>query len=63
MVYKTFLYRVKTYICKKIMTKAIAEIINLCEALSNKHGLCIIAALSEKKKYISEAKSVGKRLN
>ena len=36
------------------MTKAIAEIIELCGALSNKHRLRIIAALSEKKKYISE---------
>jgi len=45
------------------MTKAIAKIIELCEALSNKHQLRIIAALSEKRKYTSEAKSGGKMLN
>ncbi|MCK4735939.1 MAG: helix-turn-helix transcriptional regulator [Methanophagales archaeon] len=40
-----------------MMTKTLAEIIKLCEALSNRHRLRIIAALSEKKekrKYISE---------
>ena len=36
------------------MSKNLDEIVNLCEALSNKHRLCIIAALSEKRKYISE---------
>jgi hypothetical protein len=38
------------------MTKTLDEIINLCETLSNRHRLRIIAALSgkEKKKYISE---------
>ena len=39
------------------MTKTLNEIIKLCEALSNRHRLRIIAALSEKKekkKYISE---------
>lgn len=36
------------------MTKNIDEIIDLCEVLSNKHRLCIIAALSEKRKYTSE---------
>ena len=36
------------------MTKTLDGIINLCEALSNKHRLCIIAALSEKRKYTSE---------
>ena len=36
------------------MSKNLDEIINLCEALSNKHRLRIIAALSEKRKYTSE---------
>ena len=36
------------------MTKDIDEIIHLCGILSNKHRLCIIAALSEKRKYTSE---------
>jgi len=36
------------------MTKDIDKIINLCGALSNNHLLCIIAALSGKRKYISE---------
>ena len=36
------------------MTKNINEIIGLCEVLSNKHRLRIIAALSEKRKYASE---------
>jgi len=37
------------------MTKTLRdEIINLCGTLSNKHRLCIIAALSEKRKYTSE---------
>ena len=40
--------------CKKMMTKTLDEIINLCGTLSNKHRLCIIAALSEKRKYTSE---------
>ena len=40
--------------CKKMMTKAMDEIINLCGTLSNKHRLCIIAALSERRKYTSE---------
>ena len=37
-----------------MMTKTRDEIINLCGALSNKHRLCIIAALSGKRKYTSE---------
>ncbi|MCK4732412.1 MAG: winged helix-turn-helix transcriptional regulator [Methanophagales archaeon] len=36
------------------MTKDVDKIINLCGALSNKHRLCIIAALSGKRKYTSE---------
>ncbi|NAT11019.1 transcriptional regulator [ANME-1 cluster archaeon AG-394-G06] len=40
--------------CKKMMTKTLDEIINLCGTLSNKHRLCIIAALSGKRKYTSE---------
>jgi ArsR family transcriptional regulator len=38
------------------MTKNLNKIIKLCETLSNRHRLRIIAALSEteKKKYISE---------
>jgi len=39
------------------MTKTRDEIINLCGTLSNKHRLCIIAALSGKRKYISELAS------
>ena len=41
-------------VVKKMMTKTMDEIINLCGTLSNKHRLCIIAALSEKRKYTSE---------
>jgi len=44
-------------VVKRMMTKTLNEIIKLCEALSNRHRLHIIAALSEKKekkKYISE---------
>ena len=41
-------------VVKKMMTKTLDEIINLCGTLSNKHRLCIIAALSEKRKYTSE---------
>jgi len=39
-----------------MMTKTLVEIIKLCETLSNRHRLRIIAALSgkEKKKYTSE---------
>lgn len=37
-----------------MMTKTLDEIIDLCEVLSNKHRLRIIAALSEKRKYTSE---------
>ena len=40
--------------CKKMMTKTLDEIINLCGVLNNKHRLRIIAALSGKRKYISE---------
>ena len=40
--------------CKKMMTKTLDELIDLCGTLSNKHRLCIIAALSGKRKYISE---------
>ena len=40
--------------CKKMMTKTLDELIDLCGTLSNKHRLCIIAALSEKRKYTSE---------
>jgi ArsR family transcriptional regulator len=36
-------------VVKRMMTKTLAEIIELCEALSNRHRLRIIAALSEKK--------------
>jgi predicted transcriptional regulator len=36
------------------MAKTLDEIINFCGTLSNKHRLCIIAALSEKRKYTSE---------
>jgi hypothetical protein len=36
-------------VVKRMMTKTLAEIIKLCEALSNRHRLRIIAALSEKK--------------
>ena len=43
--------------CKKMMTKTLDEIINFCGTLSNKHRLCIIAALSEKRKYTSELAS------
>ena len=39
------------------MTKTRDEIINLCGTLSNKHRLCIIAALSGKRKYTSELAS------
>ena len=46
--------KTKNYICKKIMTKDIDEIIHLCGILSNKCRLRIIAALSEKKKCTSE---------
>ena len=41
-------------VVKKMMTKTMDEIINLCGTLSNKYRLCIIAALSEKRKYTSE---------
>ena len=41
-------------VAKKMMTKTLNEIINLCGTLSNKHRLRIIAALSEKRKYTSE---------
>ena len=40
--------------CKKMMTKTLDELIDLCGTLSNKHRLCIIAALSGKRKYTSE---------
>jgi ArsR family transcriptional regulator len=36
------------------MTKTLDELIDLCGTLSNKHRLCIIAALSGKRKYTSE---------
>ena len=45
---------VKYYICKIKMTRKMDEIIHLCEVLSNKHRLRIIAALSEKRKYTYE---------
>ena len=43
--------------CKKMIAKTLDEIINFCGTLSNKHRLCIIAALSEKRKYTSELAS------